>query len=144
MNSNLVATAKTLINAPKGNVWEALITPHAIKQYMFGTDVSSTWHEGDAIIWKGEMKGKPYEDKGVILKIDPERSLQYTHFSPASGQSDVPQNYHTITIDLTDEGPQTQVRLTQDNNSSGAARDESAKNWHIMLDGLKQYVEKSA
>jgi hypothetical protein len=36
------------------------------------------------------MAGKTHEDKGVILRLEPERLLQYSHFSPLSGLPDAP------------------------------------------------------
>ncbi len=144
MSKNLVAKATTSIESTKKKVWEALITPDAIQQYMFGAVVESDWREGSAITWKGEIKGKKYEDKGVILKIEPEQTLQYSHFSPLSGKPDNPENYHTVTIDLAGSGDKTEVSLSQDNNSDEKARNESEKNWGVMLDGLKKYVEKSS
>ncbi len=144
MNKNLIAKATTSIQSTRSKVWEALITPDAIKQYMFGADVESDWREGSAITWTGEMKGKKYEDKGVILKIEPEQTLQYSHFSPLSGKRDNPENYHTVTIDLAGSANKTEVSLSQDNNSDEKARKESEKNWGVMLEGLKKYVEKSS
>ena len=41
MKNNLTAKAVTLIAATKNKVWEALITPSAIKEYMFGSDVET-------------------------------------------------------------------------------------------------------
>ena len=73
--SNLIARASTLIAAPAGKVWDALVTPAAIKQYMFGTTVVSDWKEGNPIVWKGEWQGKRYEDKGVIQQLKPGRAL---------------------------------------------------------------------
>ena len=143
MNRNLVAKATTSIDATKDKVWNALVTPDAIKQYMFGADVQSEWSEGSEITWKGEMKGKKYEDKGVILQIKPGRTLQYSHFSPLSGKPDKPENYHTVSIDLSGSGDETEVSLSQDNNSDEDARRESEKNWKSMLEGLKEYVEKA-
>ena len=114
-----------------------------VLQYLFGAQVESDWSEGSEILWKGEMKGKKYEDKGVILKIDPRKTLQYSHFSPMSGKADKPENYHTITINLAGSDNRTEVSLSQDNNPDEEARKESAKNWGMMLEGLKKYVEKS-
>jgi len=144
MSKNLVAEATTSIEAIKSEVWKALVTPDAIKQYMFGADVESAWSKGSEIIWKGEMKGKKYQDKGVILNIDPEQTLQYSHFSPLSGKPDRSENYHTITINLSGNGNKTKVSLSQDKNSDENARKESEKNWGVMLEGLKKYVEKSS
>ena len=100
MNDTFIAKAQVEINAPIANVWDALVDPATIKQYMFGTNVVSDWHEGAPIVWRGEWEGKPYEDKGKILQLKPEYVLQYSHFSPLSGQPDVPENYHTVTIEL--------------------------------------------
>jgi uncharacterized protein YndB with AHSA1/START domain len=142
MGKNLIAKAEIRINATADRVWEALVTPEAIKQYMFGTNVVSEWQEGSPITWKGEWQGKPYEDKGVILKFQPRRTIQYSHFSPLSGLPDKPENYHTVTIDLSAEGNQTQVSLAQDNNATEEARAHSEKNWGMMLAAIKKFLEE--
>jgi uncharacterized protein YndB with AHSA1/START domain len=144
MSNNLVAKATTSIKATKSQVWEALVTPNAIKEYMFGTDVESNWRKGSEITWKGEYKNRKYEDKGVILKIEPEQTLQYSHFSPLSGKPDSPENYHTVTIHLSGSGRETRVSLAQDNNADEHGLKESEQTWAAMLDGLKKYVEKSS
>ena len=142
MGKNLVANASVTIDASSAKVWEALVDPQAIKKYMFGTNVFTDWKEGNAIVWRGEWQGKEYEDKGTILKFEPERVLQYSHFSPLSGQPDVPENYHTVTIELSGAGGQTTVTLTQDNNETEEARQHSEQNWERMLEALKKFVEE--
>ncbi len=142
MNANLIAKASITINAPSGTVWNALVQPEAIKQYMFGTTVVTDWREGGPIVWKGEWQGKPYEDKGKILQFKPKQKFQYSHFSPLSGVPDKPENYHTVTVELSADGKQTRVALSQDNNASEEERDHSAKNWEMMLAGLKKFVEE--
>jgi len=118
------------------------VTPEAIKQYMFGANVISDWREGSPIVWKGEWQGKSYEDKGVILRIKPGRMIRYSHFSPLSGLPDKPENYHTVTIELSAEGNQTHVSLNQDNNPTEEARAHSEKNWRMMLSSLKKFLEQ--
>lgn len=142
MNNNLVAKVLTAINAPLTKVWEALTKPEIIKQYMFGTNVVSDWEVGSSIVWKGEWQGKPYEDKGKILKFEEERMLQYNHFSPLSGKPDVPENYHTVTVELENDGSHTTITLSQDGNATEEDREHSEKNWQTMLDGLKKLLEK--
>ena len=142
MDRNLIAKAEADVNAPRSRVWDALVDPGAIKQYMFGTNVSSDWKKGSPITWKGEWEGKKYEDKGTILDIEPGRRLRYTHFSPLAGKPDKPENYHNVTIDLSGEGDRTHVALSQDNNDDEKAKAHSEKNWGNMLEGLKKYVEK--
>ena len=142
MEQDTIAKASIDIDAPKESVWRALVDPAAIKQYMFGTIVASEWREGAPITWKGEWKGKAYEDKGVILTLDRGRRLRYTHFSPLSGLPDRPENYHTVTIDLQEEDGHTHVSLAQDHNATDEARAHSEENWQMMLGGLKKYVER--
>lgn len=144
MGKNLIANATTSIQGTTSEVWKALVTPAAIKQYMFGANIESDWRSGSEIKWKGEMKGEKYEDKGVILKFEPEHTLQYSHFSPLSGQPDDAENYHTVTIRLAGMGNHTEVSLSQDNNLDERTCKESQKNWEMMLEGLKKYVEGAA
>lgn len=142
MQNNLIAKASTTIDVPVAKVWDALVNPEAIKQYMFGTNVISDWEEGSPIMWRGEWQGKAYEDKGEICQIKPERILQYSHFSPLSGLPDQPENYHTVTIELSETGNQTLVALSQDNNATEEACEHSEKNWGMMLAGLKKFLEQ--
>ena len=141
MTANFIANASIVINAPRHAVWQALVSPQAIKQYMFGAHVVSDWQEGSPIIWKGQWQGKTYEDKGTIRQCTPEYRLQYSHFSPLSGLPDRPDNYHMVTIDLAGDGEQTCVTLSQDNNPTEDARTHSEHNWRKMLEGLKKVVE---
>jgi uncharacterized protein YndB with AHSA1/START domain len=144
MDENLIAKATIVINATTDEVWNALVDPAAIKQYMFGTNVVSDWKEGSAIVWKGEWQGRSYEDKGVILKIKPGRTIRYSHFSPLSWLPDEPENYHTVTIELSSEGARTHVSLAQDNNPTEQARTQSEQNWQMMLTALKKLLERTA
>lgn len=139
--ANLIARSSITIEAPPAKVWQALVTPAAIKQYMFGTNVTSDWREGSPITWKGEWQGRAYEDKGMIRQFKPNQALQYTHFSPLAGLPDKPENYHTVSIQLSPDGDRTRVSLTQDNNPNEEARSHSEKNWKMMLEGLKKFVE---
>jgi len=141
--TEIIANAHTTINATVSRVWRALVTPAEIKVYMFGATVESDWKEGSPIVWKGEWKGKPYEDRGVILNIDPGHTLRYSHWSPLSGRPDTPENRHTVTIELAGESGRTLVSLAQDNNKTAEEQVSSSKNWTTMLEGLKKSVEQS-
>jgi len=98
MSENLAAEADVTIKGSVSQVWDALVNPDKIKRYMFGATVVSEWQVGSPIVWKGEWKGKPFEDKGRILEIQQGRRLRYSHFSPLSGAPDRPESYHNVTI----------------------------------------------
>lgn len=141
MKHNLIAKATTTINAPRSDIWDALVTPESIKQIMFGTEVTSRFYEGSPIVWRGEWQGRVYEDKGKVLQVKPGRVLQFSHYSPMSGLPDRPHNYHVVTIELIDAGGEVKVVLTQDKNANEQAREHSQKNWQLVLDALKRLVE---
>jgi uncharacterized protein YndB with AHSA1/START domain len=142
MKNDLIAKTSLMINASRTKVWNALVNPEDIKKYMFGTNVISGWKEGSPIVWKGEWQGKSYEDKGVILKIEPLKNLTYSHFSPLSGLADIPKNYHTVTVELSSERDLTRVSLSQDNNPTEQDRKHSEENWGMMLTAMKKFLEE--
>jgi hypothetical protein len=51
------------------------------------------------------------------------------------------ENYHHLTIESTSFDGKTRVALMQNNNFTSKARDHSEKNWKMILDCLKKYVE---
>jgi uncharacterized protein YndB with AHSA1/START domain len=151
MDKGKIARATVTIGVSRDRVWKALTSPAEIKRYFFGTNAVSNWKPGSPIVWNGEWEGKPYEDKGTVLEANPGRLLRYTHYSPLSGEPDVEESYHTVTIALSDAAEplappnsastSTRLVLTQDNNRTDEAREHSEKNWATVLTGLKTYLE---
>ena len=137
-----VAHAETQISASPQQVWDALTDPDAIARFMFGAQVDTDWEEGSAITWSGELDGKPYQDKGEILEVVESERLRLTHYSPLSGDDDVPESYHTLDYRLVADGDRTRVTLDQDGNDSREQADQFAENWQVMLDNVKEYVEE--
>lgn len=142
MENNFVARASILINASPAKVWNALTNPELIKQYLYGTEAVSDWKEGSSIIYKGVWEGKSYEDKGLILKIEPEKYLKTTYWSSMGGKEDLPENYNNVEYRLTQEGEGTQLTITQDNNPSQESAGHSQKNWETVLKTLKDLLER--
>ena len=144
MTRGYEALNKVTINAPKAEVWDALTNPEKVKKYMHGTEMSTDWKEGSPITWTGEWQGKPYQDKGEALEVEPKRVLKYTHWSPMGGSEDRPENYHTVTYELAGGDGTTTLTLTQDNNASPEEADKMATdNWGPVLNGLKETIERS-
>jgi uncharacterized protein YndB with AHSA1/START domain len=139
--TGIVATAEIDIDATPNQVWRSLTRPAAVKQWMFGTDLETDWEVGSSITWKGEYEGRSYEDKGEVLEFDAPNRLSVTHFSPLTGQDDVPANYHTLVYTLTAVDGGTHVTLTQDNNGSDEEAQHSTANWEQALKGIKENAE---
>ena len=137
MTANFVAKKRITINASPDVVWRALTDPAIVSQYMHGTNMQTDWIVGSPITWKGEWQGKPYEDKGTVVAVEPTKLLKVTHWSPMGGSEDKPENYHTVTYELAAHGQETILTLEQDNNpTQEAANTMAEQNWGPGLDGL--------
>ena len=141
MKHEHLAKTQITVYASAAEVWKALTTPALIKKYLMGADVHTDWKAGSPLIYTGTYQGKPYEEKGIIQKIEPGKLLQATHFSATSGKEDKPENYALVTWKLDPEGDATVVSVTQDNISSEQAVEGAKKNWTTVLEGLKKTVE---
>ena len=141
MNKTFVAKATVAINAPTSRVWDALTKPDLIKQYLFGTEVTTDWRVGSPITYQGTWEGKAYKDKGKILQVEPGKLLVSTYWSSLSGSADVPENYQTVRYELSAEGGGTKLTVIQDNNATQEDANHSAQNWKMVLDGMKKLLE---
>jgi uncharacterized protein YndB with AHSA1/START domain len=143
MAQDYIAEISIDIDAPATAVWAALTDPAQVRQWMHGTNLASDWKVGSPITWSGEWKGEPYQDKGEVLEFEPEKRLSTTHWSPIGGSEDKPENYHTVTYELSGEGGRTQLTLKQSNNASQEEADRMAQNnWRPVIEGLKKVAEK--
>src|SRR5438270_12980908 len=143
MTGKIVDEKRITINASADAVWQALTDPALVKQYMHGTNMETSWKVGSPITWKGEWKGKAYEDKGKVLAVEPKKLLRTTHWSPMGGSEDKPENYHTVTYALAERGGDTVLTLRQDNNDSQEEAETMAeKNWGPVLEGLRTVAEQ--
>lgn len=142
MDQPITASAEVTINAPADRVWDALVNPELVRQYLNGAEVVSDWTQGSPITFRGEWEGDFYEDKGLILDIEPPYLLRVTHYSPLSEMPDEPENYHIVTYTLSDNGGQTTLNITQENNQDQEEADESAETWSAILGNMKALIEQ--
>ncbi len=112
MEKELVVKNSIFINAPAAIVWNTLTDSAMTKMYMFDCEAISDWKAGSSLIWKGASDGKVYV-KGAILKIEPEKFLQYTTFNPNGEYEDVPSNYLAVIYDLSQERDGTLLTVSQ-------------------------------
>jgi uncharacterized protein YndB with AHSA1/START domain len=141
MTDRFVAQAAITIDVPAARIWDALTRPDLIKQYLFGTTVTTDWRVGSPITYEGVWEGKAYKDKGVVLQVEPQKLLVSTFWSALSGLPDIPENYQTVRYELFAEGNRTRLTITQDNNATQEDANHSAQNWKMVLDGMKKVLE---
>ncbi len=139
--TGLHAHAAVDVDASPERVWQALTDPTEIAAYMMGSRVETTWQPCTPITWSGEFQGRPYRDRGEVLEVEPARRLAVTHWSPLTGEDDVPENYHTIHYELAAADGGTRLTLDQDGCASEEQAEQFSRNWQGMLEGLKQVAE---
>jgi uncharacterized protein YndB with AHSA1/START domain len=129
------------IDAPPERVWEALTTPDQISKWFFGVETESDWHVGSSIVHRGEYQGRPYEDRGEIVELDPPHRFVHTHWSPMSGKPDTPEHAQRVTWTLEPSDGGTALTVDEVNLPSEQARAVSDQSWPQALDALRQLVE---
>ena len=142
MTKNLVLTKTITINATTAAVWNALVNPELIKEWLFGTTVISDWKVGSLILFTGTWNGTAYADKGTILKFEIEKIFKYSYWSGFSGLADIPENYSNITFELKANGNETLLTLTQSNFATETMYQHSDTNWAATLELMKGLIEK--
>lgn len=132
-----------VIHAPLAKVWEGLTKAEMVKQYLFGTNMVTTWEVGSPVLFRGEWEGKAYEDKGTVLEYKPQETFSYSYWSGFSGSEDKPENYQNIRFDLeTVDSDNVKVTITQSNVKTQESADHSSDNWQKVLENMKKLLEK--
>jgi len=135
------SASKVIIDAPASRVWKALTKPELVKQWQYGTDLSTDWQIGSPITFRNEWEGTIYEQKGTILEIEPNKLMKYTLFAPRPGLEDKPENYFTMTYSLEEADGKTILTIIQDDPREQIPQEQADENENSVLDGLKKLVE---
>lgn len=142
MNKELKLTTSVNINSSVHKVWFALTDKEMIKQYFWGTETNTDWKEGSPISFSGIWEGTTYEDKGFILKIEKEKVFKHSYWSSFWGTDYNVEDFSIITYDLTKDGKNTILNVTQEGFKDEQSRDHSIGNWKGILDNIKNLLEK--
>jgi uncharacterized protein YndB with AHSA1/START domain len=141
MTTNIGTTTTIRIEAAVEDVWAAITTPERIKEWFFGVETRSEWTPGSELVHSGEWQGRPYEDRGTIVRLEPPTLLEHTHWSPMSGLLDEPGNYENVVWRLSGDETTTELTVSETNLASEEARERSEQGWRLALDGLKRLLE---
>ena len=151
MEQKLSVKNTVSINATTAAVWDALTNPEKTKIYMFGCETVSDWQVGSDLLWRGEYEGKEMVFvKGKILEIEPDKLLKYTVIDPFAAYPDIPENYLNVTYELTEQGSETILTVTQDGFETAAEGEKRYKDvynngegWNPILVGIKNVAESN-
>jgi uncharacterized protein YndB with AHSA1/START domain len=145
MADTFVGHASVTINVPRAKVWDALVNPDTIMQYMPVTSVVSEWKEGSPIVWTSEFQDKPFKVEGTVLRFQPDRLLEYDHSLPIFRSSGVAHSreHRRVTIELRDDGERTHLSVTEGGNKTERELQHSEGSWRMALNGIKALLEGS-
>jgi uncharacterized protein YndB with AHSA1/START domain len=132
------------IDAPTAKVWDALTNPAQLKQWLSDAEVRvvSEWRTGSDILFYGTMHGKPYMDKGTILRFEPDSVFQYAYLSCFSKLPDTLENHAVLTFRLTPEGNGTNLDVTVGNCVTEAIFAHLNFYWTVTPVILKRFIEQ--
>ena len=140
-----IVKKKVTMKAEAAEVWDALTNPEKTKKYFFNCEVFSKWKVGSPITFKGKIfLIKKIEMKGKIVKIEPEKLLQYTLQNDDDSKAR-PSNFSTVTDELSYKNGKTTLSITDDVGKGEGAEErykKSMKGWNKVLKGLKELVEE--
>jgi uncharacterized protein YndB with AHSA1/START domain len=108
-----VSTSAVTINAPRDVVWAAVTLPHFVQLWQYGSELTTDWTVGGPIRFRAEWQGETFEQWGTVLEYDAPVRLRYSLFAPRSGLEDRPENYFTMTYELSDVDGGTRVTFIQ-------------------------------
>lgn len=119
------------IDTPASRVWQVLTDSAYTTRYMFGCEIVSDWTIGGRFDWNGAADGVIYV-KGQLRAAEADRLLRYTMIDPHSSLADVPENYLTMTCELTpDRGGTTLTMQMGDFTTVG----DGAKRYNDTIAG---------
>lgn len=148
MSKSMIIKKEVVFNAPSEKVWDLVTNPEMTKQYMFGCEVLSDWNIGNQIIWKGltEDGKEVVYVKGEIIEIVQGEKVSFTMFDPNMGIKDIPENYVSLTYELSELENETKLTIIQgDFNGVENAKkrfEESKGGWDMVIPLMKKLIEK--
>lgn len=129
---------KVVINAPVSEVWEALIDPGKIEQWMLMPNNFKPQLNHD-FAFKAEMDGNHFDINCKVLEISENKKLVYSWSGPFM------EGNTTVSIQLSGNGGKTELVLIH----SGFGDDQKdvmeshSKGWDLrFVEKLKESVEK--
>jgi uncharacterized protein YndB with AHSA1/START domain len=143
MDKNLIALSNINIQSTPEKVWDVLINPVKIKEYLFGTEVITDWKIGSSIIFQGEYDGQQYKDKGNVIENKKNELLKYDYWSGFSGLEDKPENYSLVTYKI-ENLDHNSVNFTwhQQGFSSEEGKCHTEEGLKAMLEKIKELAEE--
>jgi len=137
--------SKIEINSTASKVWIAITDVEMVKQWQYGSVLTTTWEPGTSIRFSTEWNGKLFEQWGTVIDFVPEKTLRYSLFAPRDDLLDSPENYFFMTYSLEENQGSTVLSIIQDDPRPQALPHGSVneEQGNAILKGLKDLIERN-
>ena len=145
VNSKTVFQKTVEINAPISQVWDSLTKPELMKKWMMPDielHIVTDWKVGNPILINGNMNGKDFQNKGIVLEFEPEKTLQYSHLSSISRLPERPESYALFQFQLFPTERGTQLGFALNNFPTESIYKHLVFYWNVTLEVLKRTAEE--
>lgn len=129
------------INAPRDVVWAVVTLPEYVRQWQYDSELMTDWTVGHPIRFSAEWEGQTFEQWGTVLEVDEPSRLRYSLFAPRPGLDDVPENYFTMTYELSDVDDGTRVAFIQEDPREPDGVEDNADEDNPVLMALRDVAE---
>ena len=136
-----VSTSAVTINAPRDVVWAVVTLPEYVRQWQYDSELMTDWTVGHPIRFSAEWEGQTFEQWGTVLEVDEPSRLRYSLFAPRPGLDDVPENYFTMTYELSDVDDGTRVAFIQEDPREPDGVEDNADEDNPVLMALRDVAE---
>lgn len=145
LNNSTIFQKSIEIASPISQVWTLLTEPEQMKKWMMPDielSIQTDWKVGSPIFIRGTMNGKEFENKGLVLKFEPEKNLQYSHLSSISNLPDRAENYSVLSFQLHPIDQKTQLMFSLSNFPTESIYKHMAFYWNVTLEVFKRIAEE--
>jgi uncharacterized protein YndB with AHSA1/START domain len=139
-----VTTSTVTVEAPRDIVWDVITRPEFVRQWQYDSDLTTDWTVGSPIRFRAEWQGRVFEQWGTVLEFAPPTRLRYSLFAPRDDLEDRPENYFTMTYELSDVDSGTAVTfIHEDPRDDDNVADDSDEDNPVLM-ALKILAESLA
>jgi uncharacterized protein YndB with AHSA1/START domain len=139
-----VSTSAITIEATPAVVWAAITLPRYVRQWQYDSEVTTDWIVGHPIRFSAQWQGQSFEQWGTVLEFEAPSRLRYSLFAPRPGLEDLPENYFTMTYELTDVDDRTRVKFIQEDPRETGEFEDAADEENPVLLALRGVAETLA
>lgn len=133
------------INSSFTTVWNTLTDLDLVKQWMgekeMDLEIITTWEINSPITVRGFHHVK-FENRGIVLKYQPNKLLEYTHLSSLSRLEHKPSSYSTFQFELTPVQYCTVLKFTMENFPTETIYRHLCFYWRTTIEKIKNFAEQ--